>query len=671
MEFKGNLVRLMLMGMLTTGAFTFSACSDNDDLESGSLAGQSQVNGNADYNINNYSVSFNGMKSTPFTHNSWRQAEGIFLYTGGNGDGGIHDTNGNVGYTYVKLPWNVGDVQSNLPNGFCENITPEKGWELAINRCGSRSISNGNFFALYNKWTGVLRFFYYQPDGFNTGNDHVWQVSMTDNLADRKSWGYGLPSDETVKDRSKLSTVGAGTQVDYVTPWVEMRSSDGLIVPNTGWWAFDVNLSLYRPNNDLSQDNIRLQMRSWNDNHVSLYSTMQAQIDGEIKQKEEESSGVSASSISQGVCTAVAGGLKIASSIASFNTKNFAEGLGSLADAFGLGSEFAGLFGDEKEPPLDAEVHLGLKGTIDTDGYIKGSAPTAGIASPTFQMKDFDLQNSHVGQGVWNIKNHPVVDVFNGNITLFSAIPLVYHYIQPYFFDPSSIEVELNPNVFPESEVEWMQVDATCISTKDMGNTGTDKYREAFGLQSLHDYSKFWNRNEAGVSYSSSAIIGTNNKIDQMCDYFYYSEDKGKMKYPVELSGSLILFSNTVAGRGVKNKFAIEPLFFNEFSVNNHIKDNLEGNVVPSLMVNVVVSVKMKGMAEPIQFSRNYLPEIKYFNAGQFDEVYNSITHHKVNAKQVGHTDSYDYQVKRIGKLIETWKPWVYLTLGSDEKYYK
>ena len=428
MEFKGNLVRLMLMGMLTTGAFTFSACSDNDDLESGSLAGQSQVNGNADYNINNYSVSFNGMKSTPFTHNSWRQAEGIFLYTGGNGDGGIHDTNGNVGYTYVKLPWNVGDVQSNLPNGFCENITPEKGWELAINRCGSRSISNGNFFALYNKWTGVLRFFYYQPDGFNTGNDHVWQVSMTDNLADRKSWGYGLPSDETVKDRSKLSTVGAGTQVDYVTPWVEMRSSDGLIVPNTGWWAFDVNLSLYRPNNDLSQDNIRLQMRSWNDNHVSLYSTMQAQIDGEIKQKEEESSGVSASSISQGVCTAVAGGLKIASSIASFNTKNFAEGLGSLADAFGLGSEFAGLFGDEKEPPLDAEVHLGLKGTIDTDGYIKGSAPTAGIASPTFQMKDFDLQNSHVGQGVWNIKNHPVVDVFNGNITLFSAIPLVYHY---------------------------------------------------------------------------------------------------------------------------------------------------------------------------------------------------------------------------------------------------
>ena len=674
MKIKGNLVILMLVGMLTIGAFTFSACSDNDDLKSAALAGQAPENGNADYNINNYSVSFNGMKSTPFTHNSWRQAEGIFLYTGGNGDGGIHDTNGNGGYTYVKLPWNDGDVKSNLPNNFCKNITPEKGWELAINRCGSRNITNGNFFALYNKWTGVLRFFYYQPDGFNTGNDHVWQVSMSNNLADKKMWGYGLPSNENVNDRSKLSSVDAGTQVDYVTPWVEMRSGDGQIAPNTGWWAFDVNLSLYRPKDDLSQDTIRLQMRSWNDSHVSLCSAMKAQ-------KEEEAFGAWASSISQGVCTAVAGGQKIASGAAALYKGNFADGLGALADAFGLGSEFAGLFGGG-EAPLDANMHLGLNGTIDTDEYIKGSAPTAGIASPTFLLKDFDLQNSHVGQGVWNIKKHPVVDVFNSFVSLYPGEGCSW--FQPYFFDPSSIEVELNPNVFPESEVEWMQVDATCVTTKDMGLNGTDKYREALGLESLHEFSKFriyedpYIGNEIGVSDKDVSVkeYWYNNDSHcpySQCDYFCYSEDKEIMEFPVKIweEQPVPYYPlNSIIGRGVKGKFVIEPLLLDRTSMRRHVENNIEGNVVPSLMVNVVVSVKMKGMAEPIQFSRNYLPEIKYFHAGQLDEIYSNITNHKVNPKQVGHTKSYDYQVKRIGKLIETWKPWVF-DYSAGDQYHK
>ena len=60
-------------------------------------------------------------------------------------------------------------------------------------------------------------------------------------------FGYGVPSTANVKDKSLLGPTGNGTMVNYVAPWVEMTSDDGLIVPKDGWWAFDVDLSLYRP----------------------------------------------------------------------------------------------------------------------------------------------------------------------------------------------------------------------------------------------------------------------------------------------------------------------------------------------------------------------------------------------------------------------------------------
>lgn len=659
--FSGSVAKAFFAIIFATsmGVGVTSCSSDDDDINTPTTAHTSVTPSVVDgeYNINNYSIEYNGKQTAPITKDNWRQADGIFLYVGEKGDASIHDTNNAGGYTYVNLPWHKGNVQTNLPNGFCDEISPEKGWELALNCCGNRSISNGNFFALYNKWTGTLRFFYYMPEGFSTGNDHVWEVSLTNNLADRKLWGFGLPAKETLKDRTKLSAVSSGTQVDYVTPWVAMRSKDGLIVPNTGWWAFDVDLSLYRPNADLSNDNIRLQMRSWTNQHVSLYSTMTANIDGTIKQQ-VDGSGASASSVSQGVCTTVTAGLKIASTIAKFKKGDFVEGLGGLADVMGLGSEFAGMFGGDG--PFEAMVSLGLNGTVDTDGFIQGSTPTAGVASPTFQLKDFDLKNSHVGQGVWNIKSHPVVDIIDdaelSSDGFYDQINIpADRFATPYFFDPSSIEVELNPNVFPESEVEWMQVDATCVATKAMGLDGTDLYRQALGLSA---------QTTDGQAISANVLVGGydygkyenqdwwffGKMATPQCDYLYYNNEKGDMSFPNKIWEKDYNFY--VTGRGVGDKYAIEPLV-----VRPQTSYQNPGQViVPALMVNVVVSVKMRGMSEPIQFSRNYLPEIQKIKCSQMDGIYQAISGHKLNAKQTGRTKSYDYQVKRIGKLIELWK---------------
>jgi hypothetical protein len=244
-----------------------------------------------DYNIND----------VDFTRDNWRKQEDIYIW---DGQTKINDSNRKDpdSYTLISLPWYEGEKQTNLPNKFTDNLTPENGWEWVLNRCGSTGIPNNNFFAVYNKYTGILRFFYYLPSGVTTGNDHVWQISMTDNLALHSLFGYGQPSTESVKNKKLRGPSGNGTQINYVAPWVEMRSDDGLIVPKDGWWAFDVDLSLYRPNTDVSKDIIYLLMRSWNSQHVSLHSTLTASIDGSLKEKVKES-GISGSDVAKGVLT--------------------------------------------------------------------------------------------------------------------------------------------------------------------------------------------------------------------------------------------------------------------------------------------------------------------------------------------------------------------------------
>ena len=110
-----------------------------------------KLRGGADaitYNIND----------ADFTPANWHDVEAIYI-----NDGSVNITINNMkdpaSYKIVNLPWynGEGDVASNLPDGFCDNITPENGWALVLNRCGSVSPINDNFLALYHAYSGTLR----------------------------------------------------------------------------------------------------------------------------------------------------------------------------------------------------------------------------------------------------------------------------------------------------------------------------------------------------------------------------------------------------------------------------------------------------------------------------------------------------------------------------------
>ena len=613
----------------------------------------SSTNGGAsadNYNINDADINYK----------NWRKAEAIYVYDGVGKD--VKDAKGRTGYTLVNLPWYKGDVLTNLPEGFTDDITPENGWEWVLNRCGSRAIKNNNFFAVYNKYLGILRFFYYLPYEFSSGNDHVWQVSMYDNLAQFSIWNsYGVPMDLTIKDKSLLGQTGK-SYMQYVTPWVDFTSEDGLIVPNAGWWAFDVDLSLYRPSGKIAaDDNIKLQMRSWHTDHTSLYSTMNADIKGTIDQKLQKVKQKSSSS-AKGVLMGLQAAAQASASIYNFMTGGIAQGFSSFAQVLGTGASISGLgsSGGGSEP-FHGTVTLGLRGEINTEGFIKGSVPTTGVASPTFQMSAFDTRHSLIGQGTWNLKTSPVVYKLSANVEIEAHDALLY------FFDPSSIQVELNPKVFPQKEIEWMQVDAVCISRRATLDGANQSKAYANAVKSLGLTDSY--ENIVNVVFDNRENI-FDVKFDyrpELLDFFNWQEDKAGLEFPKELyqasQSTDWRYQSTdprVFGRGISENYLVEPgylTFFSELELVIELEDGSTdlmdgGRIPPNLEINVFVTVKMKNRDAPIVMNRFYLPKIKKFEStDKYREYLTALNNHKLDSKQKGHRKTYDYQVKRINEL--------------------
>ena len=679
---------------VTDGDKSYQMTPASDAIVAWSKYWDGAFNGGAEadnYNINDKDI----------TAKNWRQTEAIYIYDGVGAD--VKDEKGRTGYTTVNLPWYEGTKQTNLPEGFCDDVTPEMGWEWVANYCGNRSVVNNNFFALYNKYTGILRFFYYMPQGTSTGNDHVWQVSMTDNLATHTTIPYGVPNDRTLTNKAAINQTGSGTYMDYITPWVDYRSNDGLIVPNDGWWAFDVDLSLTRPEALTDDNNIKLQMRSWDTNHTSLYSTMMAKINGEMKGSfEGQTRTPLIASSSKGLFGRVGDlvklGTKITNTVKDIYSGNAVGAIKGGVDLAKNGASLAsgktkasgGATSGTFDGTFEGTINMMMNGTINTDGVIQGSQPTVGVASPTFYLKDFETKNSLLGQGVWNLKKTPVVYAVNSQNAVFywSEDKNKYMYAGNWqFFDPSSVEVELNPHVFPEDEIEWMQVDAIAGARKEMSWKGTDPFRQAIGLKDIANYN-YTTRSMGDFPYSHMYKDEINDYVFNFvgADDFDGQTIEG-FSFPIQFDVVKTGFIQDNYNRGEWDHVEQELHFFGRGTDGYIIEPQITcANGVPSIggweddpdrtlcidapfyfpavEINVTVQVKLKSLDLPIILSRIYLPDYQYLQIINLEmlrsdeakvyEILDRIQAKKnLSPKTAGHTQSYDFQAARINKCFK------------------
>ena len=628
MTTKKNLVKQVLMSTLTAGVFTFAftACSDDLDIEKAPVAPEvTKTRSITGDETLRYNINEDPAKSSPtFNKDNWRQHNTIYLcYSNSNEvNQSIKDSEGRTGYREEVLPWaKSASPMSNLPNNFCNDVTPENGWELVANFCGDYYHPNAHFFVLYNKYMGKLRYFYFIPRDANTKDvvDHNWEIQMQDGVADHSVFGYAAPMDKKMKDPRAINAEFGGYWTQFVTPWTSTSNKLGQLKPNAGWYAYDVDLSVYRGegNRISSNEMLKTSLCGYTSSNVDLYGKLNADIKGDMKLEKccvNTTSGVFGPfeeilSQAKGIKDFIGGAKDVYQNLMSGDILGAIEGGINVAkqgcDIVGIdyGAETTGFNG------YKGDVNLRLNGTIDMAGKITGEQTIEGFSNLEQSLTYFDFENSTVGQGVWNLETSPVVYYTNAYVKYTKTndfrTPKIlsmespfggYGDVKPWhghvcYFDPSSIKLALNPNVFTPEEIASAKVYAICGVRNGMHFGDTQKYRNAMGL-SKGEYGVNGNVLYGNIGFDETPFDALSGSKETMgmktCTKFGVDTYEGR--------------EMAVFGRGDAN-YLVEPQAL-------HGKNGSDW--MPAYEVTVTVMVMHNG--SPIVYSRTYLPEYKLMN---------------------------------------------------------
>ena len=619
--------------------------------------------GAADWNINTEDMRF-GVQRTlvpALTVDNWQDHEDIFIYVQNGGDQDIYDAvTGNqvFGFEHHKLPWSRGANESpNLPESIWKEVWNDgvkegNPWRLAMMQIGENSTKNGNFLAFYNKYTGVLRFFFYVHEGITSnGSTHWWGLQMNDLLASRSVFRYGVPLDRNITNAASKAALN---QPDFmgqlVTPWVANNFNGASLPLQAGWWAYDLDLSLYRGTEATistigDRDNALLMNLFAKENmQAQLSSLFEGTIDGNI---DLEATYANSENGKSGGIGEIVGKVKdIGMGLKDIFDAAMKDDVGgSLKGLVALGKKgaiMAGLMEEEKEVDpnqltgMKGTINMTMKGKMDTKGMLSTERGINGFAGMVLKRDNFLYDNIPTfGEGVWNLETPPVVYFTNAYVdwrynykwwqdgpnSSDGGIGFVYYTDkkspfggqsvtkththegtqysesnEPFrghvaYFDPSSIKIKLNPNLFTPEEIASAKVSAVCGVRKGMAHGSHESYRQAqklrgseFGINGNVEYP-----NRAFGEAPFDGLSGTDDKMGLGTGVkFAVDNYKGRQ---------FGLF-----GRG-DSDYLIEP---------QSIHGNAGSDCMPAYEITVTVTVMHNG--KPIIYSRNYLPEYKEIN---------------------------------------------------------
>lgn len=684
MKTKSFMAKQVLMSTLAAAAITFgfTACSDEADFTaeaSQPVLDMETRAGASNYNINYHNVIFGGDKQAakPFDTKNWQKESAIFCYVGKGGDEDIYDSTYTVripGFEHVNLPWSDDATSCNIPENIWKEVNPDPDatdlnnpWHLVLMNCGKQNVADGNFLGFYNEISGVLRIFVYVPKNVDAkGGTHMWGVKLNDVLASRSIFRYGVPMDRSItSDEAKKKLSQSNDMSQVISPWKEGKFtgfSNSALCP--GWWAFDVDLSMYRnletegtiANLNNRSSALTVQALSRTDSKLEMKSDLLAQIQGSMDLKATQANtenGIFAPFEEVlGKANDAYDLFNLAKTIANPNPlEAFETGLKLAKGACNLvgidyGKTTEGFNG------YKGQVNLSMDGTINSNGIISTPENVSGFNPISFKHDNFLMDNCKTfGEGIWNLETAPVVyytdamvqwkyeyidhpkgvgfefdpsyiisankkSPFNAQKKTDSKMLNVSTSKDPWcgyvcFFDPSSIKLQLNGNVFTPDEIKNAKVYATCGVRKANSTFGSlETYRDALNLKDSKrsvDFSKgfrFINRGFDEVPFN--ALSRMEGKMDMgkvktfpatkfdghNCGVFGYGDDDYLLE-PTPLSGD------------------DHPLMC----------------YMPNYEVSVTVVINHNG--KNIVYSRTYLPEYKMASISNIEALHNDVAKHR------------------------------------------
>ena len=612
----------------------------------------------------------------------WVSAESISLITSNV------DINGRteVSTITVPLPWDPdGLAESNIPQDIIEKMMIYKhDWALAFNLTGIEDCPDYNYFGMYNRITGKLRVFYYMqekniPD--SDGSDHLWCLNFSTPFVEHVSNSFGLPYNTAFN-----SSIAEALGPDFITSALNDKDENGKVIPRRGWWAFDVDMSQLRKHkfSDVGvYDGITPSMLLYAQDNIILESVIEGGITGSMegRMNMEALKGSSTTKAGQ-VCTAIfSGGLAnfmgsgtlSALCTGKVDTSYAASGLAQAAVAAGL--NFIGQMCQMDKTEVKGKDDLGkFSGTLDlklnatmlSQGVITG-ARASNVAAPKMSVGYFNT-DTHLGEGVWNIENTPVIyvvtDAYWGERMNFKSYKGVEDRdpetdallrsgyslsIDPNlmglrlicFLDPTSLgSIVVNESVFPDAQPDVVVGWGVYPENTD---GYTDGLRRALGLEYKsfplveEGFAKNYEFDTSKDKMPFRVIKKPNddtifiNDIEEGFENIIaprLSEQSLKTgnKTTRRYFGNSLYYTSTTADRNTPDivRFVNDPQIYLPVDSEKHYLYNPE---IPDfeVMVNVCIGFTENGEPAFVQLERSYIPEIRLIKSSQVGTILQEI----------------------------------------------
>lgn len=642
-----GIIALCLLPLFLAAIFSCSNANDNSAL----LAALTTQGGTMT------TIKENGQSDTPNFLTNWETMEDLYI----NDSGKLN--------TKVAAPWNSRVSATLLPDSVRYDVKKEEGWDVAFDFLNQDDLPNMNYFGLYNKYTGVLRIFYFfNKEVSQSASDFAFEVVLGSDGAPNKSYyaalNYGIPMDAEVDmNKNLLGDSGSAKTFRFlVTPY----SGIGRSTMTRGWYAFDINLSSYT-GKSLSEQSMSIQItcRANNKTNVTLATDILGKIGGDINAKIDRAK-LSASSNGIGgtlsdVGSAIGG---VSKAVASTIQACLGGGILGIVKSVGLWASTAcniaskavkgggGGSGEDPQDKLSGQMDLKLNATANTTGYLESAVATN--VEPFTMTNAAINKGSNVGKGVWNIDKSPELYFVSDRVVTnmeditqqikitmtgmaFEANDLdrklegtlVYAMEgdgcrYAYFYDPSSFEVKINKEIFPDADN--IKVLSFCgVYENDGYGAQNTTFREALGLSDLktagfpfpnapdNEYQgeknyfgrgtiPGWIRNNISADAYKEAVL----KFDGS-DFSYksYGKTTDFHYYGQELS---------MDGKESALNFIVEPQIY--YALYNGeaytIQPFLYVYKIPSLLpeLYVVVILQFESGGKTFNYSRTYLPKV-------------------------------------------------------------
>ena len=578
-----------------------------------------------------------------------------------------------------KTPWTI-EGGINIPPEVRDSYRPDQGWEMAFSCLNDATTDGTRYFALYNKYTGQLRVYIYLLNPGGEGNELSFMVKMgeygsNDMYPLYHSYEFGIPNNHVLgTSLSRSPVIYEGQNQAFMTLVTPYRQSSSLA---NGWHCFDLDMSAYVPQGKNWRDPNRKEAKlsifpdTETTQQVTLWGSILGDISGTFSNERIIQHG--GGNCMSGLCgmlnwisNTAASSLSSTNQYAHLMSLEGEYGGGQGSGAFlnplkywgGFGCSIVsgalGLLGDSLAAPVSydtipGKIDLKADLQLDASGYIKtfNSTNIRGLGVSMEAITSANGNDGHVGKGIWGLADDPVVYIDKDDILSsydhfnIQAKPNgyssnnfgAYEARLVYAFDPTSVKVNINPDLYPEINDVNVTTTVGVFPSRNYGYT--DPYRSFLMLPARPKFSLAEGKTSGIVRLSGSSQprvwkVAPADLIDTAPEAY---ENKSNCEVVTQTGGSIRYY-----GRPVKE-------FFKTIMVNPDVYIPYSGGTIgypeaPDFVVAVTLSFYTRDArsrpkdAEPCTFSKVFIPKIQMVSREEMKAVSARIQEYANNCKE-------------------------------------